>query len=141
MAALRKQMPEHFRVLRAAAYKRNRSQDLARSAQYAKNNPEQMREIKRRWAAKNIDYFVARNAKRRARRFQAIPAWANLQVMQGFYRSAKNATRKTRMAHHVDHIVPLNSKVVCGLHCEANFQILEGKENTSKGNRRWPDMP
>jgi hypothetical protein len=42
---------------------------------------------------------------------------------------------------HVDHIVPLVSKFVCGLHCEANLQLLPGPENQRKGNRVWPDMP
>lgn len=38
-------------------------------------------------------------------------------------------------------LVPLHSKVVCGLHCEYNLQILEAKKNIGKGNRHWPDMP
>jgi hypothetical protein len=43
--------------------------------------------------------------------------------------------------HDVDHIVPLTSKFVCGLHCEANLQYLPSRVNQSKKNRYWPDMP
>ena len=38
----------------------------------------------------------------------------------------------------VDHIIPLNSKVVCGLHIETNLRIIDLEENKSKGNRFKP---
>jgi hypothetical protein len=35
----------------------------------------------------------------------------------------------------------LRSELVCGLHCEANLQIISAFDNQSKRNYRWPDMP
>ena len=43
--------------------------------------------------------------------------------------------------HSVDHIVPLNHPLVCGLHRVANFEVLPLVDNVRKSNNWWPGMP
>ncbi len=50
-------------------------------------------------------------------------------------------TETTDKLWTVDHIVPLQNPLVCGLHCEANLRIILGADNFAKCNRWWPDMP
>ena len=47
----------------------------------------------------------------------------------------------TGVKWEVDHIVPLASRIVCGLHAETNLRVVPKLVNRIKGNRFWPDMP
>ena len=84
---------------------------------------------------------LARCAKRRAAKKQAVPGWADHGKIASIYEHARQLTLETGEVHHVDHIVPLTSDLVCGLHCEHNLQVLTAFANLSKANHVWPDMP
>lgn len=80
-------------------------------------------------------------ANRRAAKLQATPAWANHEKIAEFYFAADFLGMVTGEWYHVDHIVPLQSDLVCGLHWEGNLQVLTARENLRKKNSTWPDMP
>lgn len=80
----------------------------------------------------------ARANRKRTQMLRAIPPWADMSKVLVFYEECQRVTAETGVPHHVDHIVPIQSKYVCGLHCEMNLQILTGTENIRKGNKHWP---
>lgn len=59
----------------------------------------------------------------------AQPAWADRQAINDIYLEAQ------QKCMHVDHIIPLKGKTVCGLHVENNLQLLPPRENLRKRNK------
>jgi hypothetical protein len=93
------------------------------------------------WSDRNPGKWREYTAARKALQLQATPAWADKGAMLAFYEEADFLTKVTGDPYHVDHIVPLQSDLVCGLHNHFNLQVLTAEENQSKSNRFWPDMP
>lgn len=87
------------------------------------------------WVSANYGRKLALNMARYCAKLRAIPKWANPEKIAAIYESA------AAKGWHVDHIVPLQSKLVCGLHWEKNLQPLPPANNLAKGNRQWPNMP
>lgn len=140
---------EKIRAREKKRYEENKEKRLALAAEYRRNNGDAIREKIRGWQSKNKEKmafgrkrYKAENrerishlhAKRRAAHMNATPAWVDHSAIMDIYKEA------AYMQLSVDHIVPLQSKLVCGLHVAENLQLLPLKENISKGNRFWPDM-
>jgi hypothetical protein len=75
---------------------------------------------------------VARVSARQQRVKQATPKWANVSAIKEFYIGAQRLSKETGIPHEVDHIIPLQGKLVSGLHVPTNLQILTEKENQQK---------
>ncbi len=79
----------------------------------------------------------------KASRTRAIPKWVGkidrLKLMK-LYQQRRVQNKLTSECWSGDHIVPLNSPLVCGLHWWANLQLMLIEENNVKANFFWPDM-
>lgn len=53
---------------------------------------------------------------RKAAILRRTPKWADEDAILAIYVECAEITRTTNVMHHVDHIVPLVGKTVCGLH-------------------------
>jgi hypothetical protein len=73
-------------------------------------------------------------AKRRTAKLQRTPAWANMNAIKEFYAAAQRMTEAMGEPYHVDHVIPLQGRLVSGLHVHNNLQIIHGSENSKKRN-------
>lgn len=95
---------------------------------------EALKERNRKWSRENPDKIAAKGAKRHAAKLQRTPGFGCQCLISLFYEAAREATEKTGVEHHVDHVIPLQGRAVSGLHVASNLQILSAAENVSKGN-------
>lgn len=89
----------------------------------------------RAWAIENPGKMKAKDRRRKVRNKLAFVPWADLDKINIIYKVAKELTEQTGIPHHVDHIIPLQGKLVSGLHVDYNLAVIPAKENLIKGNK------
>lgn len=126
---------------RAAESPEKKEKRLAQGRAHHYANREKRLRQKSAWATANPHKGAGYAKKRHAIKLQAIPAWADFWFIDEAYDIAAVRSTVTGTTWEVDHIVPLISPLVCGLHVIDNLRVIPRRENRSKGNRHWPDMP
>lgn len=115
-------------------YAKNKEKLSLYMENWTQENKEYLREYDKKRYEENKYVYIARVAKRKAKLLKATPVWADHEKIQMFYGFAKAMDFYNPFTkHHVDHIVPLQGKLVCGLHTHHNLQILTAEQNLSKG--------
>lgn len=107
---------------------------LENSLKWTKENPDRQKQIYRNWSKRNHYYRAYMSAKRRAQKIQATPKWLTGKQLK----EIENIYRNCPKGYEVDHIIPLNNPLVCGLHVPWNLQIITEEENRKKGNSFVP---
>ena len=109
-----------------------------RAKMVTETNPE----YHQRYWRENIDRFKEyRTANRGARRGYVATARANRRkraVPWGSKDDIKAFYQECPDGFHVDHILPMQAKEVCGLHVLSNLQYLPAKDNMLKQNKVDP---
>lgn len=138
VAAWKKANPEAAALQSRKSAKLWREKNPERRRAYEDRTRSHNNEMARKWAKLNRARLNSAAARRRAQKLNATPSWLTAQhhnEIQQVYQAARDLTKATGVRHHVDHIVPLQGRNVCGLHVPWNLQVLTMTENQSKGNR------
>ena len=114
---------------------------------YRENNLEKCRERSNKSSKEYYKRFPealqAKGARYRARKHQAYPSWLSKEddsKIKSIYKMCKSISEKTRIEHHVDHIIPLKHDLCCGLHVPWNLQIITKQDNLIKSNKLIEDI-
>lgn len=108
------------------------------NAKWRANNKDRVAAANAQWKRENSAKVLASTRKRQTAKQRACPSWADTKHIEMFYIGAKFVESLFGVKHHVDHIVPLRGKNVCGLHIPVNLRIPPAEENMRKGNRWQP---
>ena len=104
---------------------------------YRVENKVEVSERQKLYYHNNKEVFFHNNATRRGKHRLATPAWlsdSQKAHIKRTYRLAALMKDITESDYHVDHIVPLQGKSVCGLHVPWNLQVLRADLNLRKSN-------
>lgn len=89
--------------------------------------PKQGRENLKHGQSRTKGYARFQSRLREIAEIRQRPKWADMNKIREIYVNRPEG-------YHVDHIVPLRGKYVCGFHVENNLQYLPAKENMRKHN-------
>lgn len=133
-----KNNPDRRKEIVKSSYEKHRESKLEYSRNYRANNKEVCAQRVKDWEKRNKDRCRAKYSRRRTAKLKAIPSWLTNEQKQEIdliYSHARDCEIVSGEKYHVDHIIPLQGKNVCGLHVPWNLQVLPADLNFSKGNR------
>jgi hypothetical protein len=117
----------------------NRTSVARNSKAYADQNRKEVNARIKDWKERNKDKVRMQTASRRAKRKCAQPRWVRKSDLLAIYTQAQRVSDMVGYEYHVDHIVPLQGKEVCGLHVPWNLQIIPAWQNLQKQNKHYDD--
>jgi len=79
----------------------------------------------------------ANEAKREALKKEAVLPTTNNELIAKIYKRSQKLSEKTKVKHHVDHIIPIH---IGGAHHQDNLRVITAKENITKGYEYIPEL-
>ena len=129
---------EQAKAASRAYYSANKEKVAAASKAWYAANKEKVKADWGAWYEANPGKVAEYTVKRRAAKLHRTVSWSNKKLIAQVYKQAKELTIETGEPYHVDHIIPLQGKLVSGLHVETNLQAIPAKDNLTKSNKFQP---
>jgi len=124
-------------------YQDNKYEISIRMSKYCQDNADTARARGVQWRKDNPEKVLFNSSKHRAMKLQRTVAWADIDKIKDIYDqcaeinlAAKTAGCTEKFA--VDHVIPLQGKLVSGLHVEGNLDIITVGDNCRKSNKFIP---
>ena len=136
--AWRKANPDKRREQHKRYAKKHADVLRAKQTRWKKANPEKVAAFSRKTRLKCKARILANKAKYRASKRNRTPIWVDkehLWIIKQAYELALLRAKLFGFEWHVDHIIPLNGKIVSGLHVIENLQVIPGTESLLKNNK------
>jgi 5-methylcytosine-specific restriction endonuclease McrA len=99
---------------------------------------EERRTHRNKHKERNPELYKALVSVRKRRHRKATPQWITASQklsMRQLYLQAMELTKITGERYVVDHVIPLISDEVCGLHVPWNLRVITQEENLKKSNK------
>lgn len=115
-----------------------RERNPNRGREYYLENKEAIQAYRKEYVEKNKAKILAKTRKRQAAKLNRTPKWVDaeeLWLIEEAYALARLRTEMTGIYWHVDHVIPLQGRLVSGLHTISNLQVIPALLNYKKNNR------
>lgn len=138
----RKEFAKDYRLNNSDKIKQYRINTIDQRKEWLANNKDKTSNHKKTYRTNHSDKVLASNAKRRSSKKFRDAAWdvelTDFVTIES-YHLCELREKVTGYAWHVDHVIPLQGKLVSGLHVWNNIAVIPAAQNMSKGNRYTPE--
>jgi hypothetical protein len=122
-------------------YKEHQEQRIEAAQNYYQVHKEEKATYNKQYKDQNLAKYAFLQNKKNAKKRKATPPWLTKEQfneIEQFYEDCSYLKALTKVKFEVDHIIPIQNDLVCGLNVPWNLQILTKFENNTKRNKFKP---